>query len=63
MNKCQVCFDLNGETEKMTTDTIELQQSGYYGYYMPIYHCPVCGKRLDKYKDYSVEQLVNWVID
>ena len=63
MKKCQVCFDLNGETEKMATDTIKLQQSGYYGYYMPIYHCPVCGKRLDKYKDCSVEQLINWVID
>lgn len=60
--ECQTCKDLNQETEKMTTDTIKLQQSGYYGYYMPIYHCPVCGKRLDKYKDYRVEQLINGIV-
>ena len=62
MFECKVCKDLNEEKEKMTTDTIKLQQSGYYGYYMPIYHCPVCGKRLDKYKDYSVEQLINGIV-
>lgn len=59
--KCKICAELNEEKEKIEIDGIKIENAGYYNYYMPIYHCPVCGKRLDKYKDYSVEQLINGV--
>lgn len=59
---CKWCKELNEEKEKMTVDTIYLHPSGYYNYYIPIYCCPVCGKRLNKYKEYSLEALLNNVV-
>lgn len=60
--ECNICKELNEEKEKIYIDGIKLECSGYYNYYIPIYCCPVCGKRLDRYKNYSVEQLINRVV-
>ena len=59
---CKWCKELNEEKEKITVDTIKLRPSGYYNYHIPIYCCPVCGKRLNKYKEYSLEALLNNVV-
>ena len=56
---CKYCDELNEEKEKITVDEIQLHPSGWYNYHIPIYCCPVCGTRLDKYKDYTLEQILN----
>jgi len=53
---CRFCRDLNDEKEHINVDEIEIQ-GRYYHYSMPIIHCPVCGKILDKYKGKSNEEL------
>lgn len=60
--KCNICEELNEEKEKIKIDGIEIQNVGYYNYHIPIYCCPICGERLNKYKDYTIEQLLNRVV-
>lgn len=59
---CKWCDELNEEAEKIVTDTIKLSDSGYYRYHVPIYHCPACGTRLKKYSQYTLEQLLNGLV-
>ena len=49
--------ELNEEKEKIRIDSIYINNAGYYNYTIPIIHCPRCGKRLDKYKDLTDEQI------
>ena len=58
---CKYCVELNEEKEKIRVDGIYINNAGYYNYNIPIIHCPKCGKRLDKYKDLTDEQIENCV--
>ena len=58
---CKYCKDLNKEKEKITIEELRLHPSGYYNYHIPILHCPYCGKRLNKYKHLTQEQINNGV--
>ena len=62
MSNCQTCNDLNKESQKVWIEDIEIETAGHYRYKKPIFHCPVCGKRLQKYEGYSLEQLENGVV-
>ena len=54
---CKYCKELNEEKEKIRIEEIYISNAGYYNYDMPLRHCPVCGKILNKYKDLSKEQI------
>lgn len=54
---CKYCTELNEEKEKIRVDDIYIENAGHYHYSIPIRHCPVCGKILDKYKGLTKEQI------
>ena len=56
MNDCKYCEDLNDEKLPISISELRIG-SWYYKWYCNINYCPCCGKKLNKYRSQSLNDL------